>query len=113
MNNNNNDNENHKDNNCNDSGSSSEESDIDNANNRIMDESVTQLQDLQKQNDKLHTQIEESNIQIDNMMKSILSIDNSNNSNNKSDKVNNELQLYRQMINQQYTQLKQLMGYCQ
>ena len=102
---------NNKDNDCDDSDSSSEESDIDNTNNKIMDEYSTQLHSLQKQNDNLYQQIEESNMKIDSMLKSISSNNNNNNLNNNSNISNNDFQVYSQMIHQQYTQLKQLMRY--
>ena len=110
---------NNKDNNDNinenndNSDSESQDSDVE-AGKNITNASSMNLKDLQKQNDILKKQLNDSNNRIDDLLNKISNPESSSNNNNDNNNVSMspnvcELQIYKEMIKQQQFQMNQLM----
>ena len=100
-------------NNDDNSDSESQDSDVE-AGKNITNASSMNLKDLQKQNDILKKQLNDSNNRIDDLLNKISNPESSSNNNNDNNNVSMspnvcELQIYKEMIKQQQFQMNQLM----
>ena len=100
-------------NNNDNSDSESQDSDVETGKN-IANASSTNLKELQKQNDILKKQLNDSNSRIDDLLNKISNPSSNSNNNNDDNNVSMspnvyELQIYKEMIKQQQFQMNQLM----